>query len=315
MANKTWMITGVVVVAAAVAFIALRGPKMENQGTPGTIGAANRYQSEQIGSGDVSLDNPQVAEFIQSDVFRKLATDKAFRDALRSDTFDGFIASAGLRDAAARVDVAAVMRDAAFRDLLKTEAFTAAVESGSLTEALRTTNLARLTEAGHLDGLLKMDALRELALRQDFQRLAEAATKQEAASITDLNKIAESMHADLLKTEAFRTLEANRDFQDALKDGIMGLFQTPESARFATEGLRTLVDLKSFDSAMRLDGFARLAEGMRADNLAAVRDVAMSDNLLAVLSSATFRDAASRAEMGMVMDAGLKDAMARVTTE
>ena len=58
MPNKTWIITGAVVVAAVIGYVALRGPQVPRKGTEGAIGAAKRYQSQQISNQDVTLDSP-----------------------------------------------------------------------------------------------------------------------------------------------------------------------------------------------------------------------------------------------------------------
>src|SRR2546425_5379571 len=57
MPNKTWIITGAVVVAAVIGYVALRGPQVPRKGTEGAIGAAKRYQSQQISNQDVTLDS------------------------------------------------------------------------------------------------------------------------------------------------------------------------------------------------------------------------------------------------------------------
>ena len=95
----------------------------------------------------------------------------------------------------------------------------------------------------------------------------------------------------------------------------MSLFRTPESAHFSIEGLHSLINLKSFTDAMRLDGFNSVVQAMRVDDLGAVRDLAESKEMLSVLGSVAFREAAARDEMGMVVDAGLRDALARVPAE
>lgn len=312
MSNKKWIITGSVVVAAVIGYVAMQGPKLGNEGTPGAIGAANVYKSEQIGSGDVSLDNAQVATFIQSDVFRKLATDESFREAARSESFNRFLDSDALREASAKVDVAAVLSDASFKELLKTEAFAKAIEDGSLREALAEIDLAKLTEGNRLAELLRSDALRELAMREDFHRFAQEAFKREAASIADLNKVAESF-GTLKESAAFKTLEGNQAFEDALKEGFLSMFRTAEGSKFAIEGLRELAEMSAFSEAARMEGFAQVAEGIRAEDLGAVRDISSSPEMLSVLSSEAYREAAARAELGMVVDAGLKDALARVS--
>jgi hypothetical protein len=95
------------VAAAAVALITLRiagYPPVEN-GTEATIGAAERYQSQQISNADVKTNDAQLQAFMQSDLFHKLATDKAAREALKNKDFQRAMADASVRAALARPDV------------------------------------------------------------------------------------------------------------------------------------------------------------------------------------------------------------------
>lgn len=310
MANKTWIISGAVAVAAVVAFVALRGPNPGGEGTPGAIGTANRYQSEQMGSGDVTLDDAQIASFIQSDVFRKLATDEAFREAARMESFNRFLAIDGLREASAKYDMARLLGDANFRDLMKTEAFARALDMGRLAELARYSDLAKLTEAGRLTELLKSEPLRELAMREDFQRFADAAARAQVASYDDLARV-EGIDA-MRKLDSFRALEANARFQEAMKSGFLSMFRTTDLAKFSIEGFRDLADMKAFTEAARLDGFAKIASAMRVEDLAAVQDVAARAEVLAVFDSEAYREAALRDELGRVAEVGMREALARV---
>src|SRR6266581_1278816 len=167
MPNKTWIITGAVVVAAAIGYVALRGPQVPRKGTEGAIGAAKRYQSQQISNQDVTLDSPQVASFIQSDTFRKLATDKAFREAAKNEALASFLRSDQLREASAKTDVGKVLESAAVQKLLRDEVFSKQVESGLLTEAVsKAPELFASKDAARLEQLLSTPKLDNL-VRKD----------------------------------------------------------------------------------------------------------------------------------------------------
>jgi len=310
MANKTWIISGAVAVAAVVAFVALRGPNPGSEGTPGAIGTANRYQSEQMGSGDVTLDDAQVATFIQSDVFRKLATDEAFREAARAESFNHFLANAALREASAKYDMARLMSDASFRDLLRTEAFARALDQAKLGEAIRYTDLAKLTEAGRLTDLLRSEPLRELAMREDFQRFADAAARAQVTSVEALGRV-EGIDA-MRKLDSFRALESNAKFQEAMKSGFLSMFRTTDLAKFSTENLRDLAGMRAFTDAARIEGFAKLAGAMRVEDLAMVQDVAARAEVMAVFASEAYREAALRDELGRIAAVNMREALARV---
>ena len=96
-----------VAAAAAVALIALRvaGYPPVEQGTEATIGAAQRYQEAQISAADVKVEDQQFQAFLQSDLFRQLASDKAAQDALKNEDLQRALADAKVRAVLANSDV------------------------------------------------------------------------------------------------------------------------------------------------------------------------------------------------------------------
>lgn len=79
MSKRMVVVGAALVVVAAVGFAAMTGLFPPRNGAEGTIGAADRYQSPQIGDTDVSLNDTKVQAFLQSDVFHKMATNAKFR--------------------------------------------------------------------------------------------------------------------------------------------------------------------------------------------------------------------------------------------
>src|SRR5262245_19242734 len=83
MNKRTAVIAVVVLVGAVVAYVALRGyPPTGN--TQGTIGAAQKYQAQQISEKDVHLSDADVQAFLQSDTFHKMATNPEFRQEVKN---------------------------------------------------------------------------------------------------------------------------------------------------------------------------------------------------------------------------------------
>ncbi len=89
MKNKRMLIVAgaVVVIAAAIGFAAWTGLYPPKDGVEGAIGAANRYQAQQIGAGDVSLEDSRIQAFLQTDTFHKIATNAQFRKLVRNQHF------------------------------------------------------------------------------------------------------------------------------------------------------------------------------------------------------------------------------------
>jgi len=63
----------------AIGYFALSGFPPVGPGAEGTVGAAKRYQSEQMASKDVVLQDTGVQQLLQSDTLRKLIADKETR--------------------------------------------------------------------------------------------------------------------------------------------------------------------------------------------------------------------------------------------
>ena len=104
MAKKVlWSVAAV----AAVALVALRmvGYPPVGQGTEATIGAAQRYQEAQISAQDVKVEDQQFQTFLQSDLFRQLANDKAAQEALKNQDLQKALADVSVRAALARNDI------------------------------------------------------------------------------------------------------------------------------------------------------------------------------------------------------------------
>ena len=100
-----------VAAAAAVALVIMRvfGYPPVQDGTEATIGAAQRYQAPQISSADVKLEDAQLQAFLQSDVFRQLASDKVAQEALKNNDFRRALADASVRVALSSPDVVAAI--------------------------------------------------------------------------------------------------------------------------------------------------------------------------------------------------------------
>ncbi|HEX7879049.1 MAG TPA: hypothetical protein VF720_06540 [Candidatus Eisenbacteria bacterium] len=106
MQRKALLGVGLVAVGAIVFFVLRNYPPVTN-GTEGTIGAAKRYQTEQIKAADVQLGDASVNDVLQSGMFHKMMTNEDFRKLVMSDGFrnaaadDGFsrmVADAGARN-------------------------------------------------------------------------------------------------------------------------------------------------------------------------------------------------------------------------
>jgi len=104
-------------------------------GAQGTIGAATRYQADQIAPADVKVDDSAQA-FVQSDVFDQLMKDPDARQMLASPSFRGALASPEFRGALANADFKAALASPSFRSALASPEFRGALASADFKAAL-----------------------------------------------------------------------------------------------------------------------------------------------------------------------------------
>ena len=152
------------VAAAAIALVVLKftGYPPLN-GAEGTIGAAKRYQAEQITAKDVKVDD-SAQEFIQSDSFDHLMKDDNARQLLSNVSFRSALASAGFRQALASPDFAKALASAGFRQALASPDFAKALAGAGLRQALASPDFAKaLAEPGFARALADPGFARALA--------------------------------------------------------------------------------------------------------------------------------------------------------
>src|SRR5215471_915562 len=111
----------------------------------GTIAPATRYRAEQIGKGDVKVEENDITRWTQTAEFdhlskdpaaRKLFANAAFRDALANDAFRDALNNNAFREALSSNAFREALSNNAFREALNNNAFRKALSSNALREAL-----------------------------------------------------------------------------------------------------------------------------------------------------------------------------------
>jgi hypothetical protein len=138
--NMAKKVLWIVAATAALALITMRlvGYPPVEKGTEATIGAAQRYQSPQISSADVKTADAQLQKFLQSDVFHRLTTDKAARQALKNKDFQKALQEPTVRAALASSDVRSAIgsvRVSGDAVLAQSDALNAALEANAALKA------------------------------------------------------------------------------------------------------------------------------------------------------------------------------------
>jgi hypothetical protein len=119
------------VLAAAAAVVLgifiVKGFPVVDHGTEATIGAAKRYQAEQLSNKDVTVGDTQVQDFLQSDTFDRLIKDDSARHLLSDRS---------VRAALSNPELASLMSDNAIRATLVNADVQAAFADSRLLAAL-----------------------------------------------------------------------------------------------------------------------------------------------------------------------------------
>jgi hypothetical protein len=120
-----WVLAAAAAVVLAV-FIVTGFPKVD-RGTEATIGAAQRYQAQQLTNKDVVVGDTQIQEFLQSETFdrlmkdesaRRLLSDRSVRVALSNPELVSQLTNASVRAALADANVLAAFANDNLRDQL-----------------------------------------------------------------------------------------------------------------------------------------------------------------------------------------------------
>ena len=79
-----WVIIGLLVIALAIVSSNYIGYPPSGDDATGAIGAAKKYQVEQMSDGDVNLDNPELQALLQDDEVLAVLENAEFQRALRT---------------------------------------------------------------------------------------------------------------------------------------------------------------------------------------------------------------------------------------
>ena len=228
MAKK--VLIGLIGVAAAGLLVAyISGSLPATTGTEGTIGAAQRYNAEQIKKDDVKVENAALAAFMQTDIFDKLAHDKMAVAAL---------ASPDVQKAMANAQLSAALADSTLAQALASPDVQAALANPALAQALASPDLQKaLADAAangtglSVSGLQLTGANAQLASALANPVLAQAlANKNFAAALAG-----PELQAALANPVMAQAL-ANKDFAAALAGpGLQGALASPELTRIMAD--------------------------------------------------------------------------------
>jgi len=279
--KRTAIIVAFVAVAAVVGFVALRGNWPPGQGTEAAIGAANRYQSDQIAAGDVQLQDAEIQAFLQSDVFHKLATNPEFRNIVKEQSFRDVAADQAYQAIVANKDQASSLANKEFANylvqpatvaLVTSEAFSKVTSECNMSEVLRTPKFYELV-ASALESKPTVAEFRNLVvgaskeLSQSFVEYASRNTEVVMAALQPALLeakdvlLAQNGAAELLASPQIGTLLESKPFAELVTmEAHEELMKRPDimSLAFSSEAFNKIVEAQQWSALER--GFTTIEQ-------------------------------------------------------
>jgi hypothetical protein len=261
MSTKKVLLGVAAAAAIAIGYFAINGYPPVGPGTEGTVGAARKYQSEQISGKDVVLQDTELQQVLQSDALRKLLADKETRALLMSPAFDQAVTAARAR----------ALLEAAGRDEAMTRSLGAAAANPAVS-ALFSYVAGNAQAATQLSAALD-NASVQAALAARAAGAAAGSAKGSAAG----NALDAALDAAITDKGLSQLLSSAANDQ-----AVAGLLANASVQQAVTE--------QSFASLLANASFARIigdAAVMQAVNSASFQNAARSGALTAALEQAT----------------------------
>ncbi len=196
MSTSKKVLLGVAAVAViAIGYFAIKGYPPIGDGAAGTVGAAKRYQSEQIAAKDVVLENTEVQAFLQTDVFQALVHDPASRRLLASDSFRQALASQAVQQALASRAVQQALASQAVQQALASRAVQQAFASKAFQQALASQSVQQAMSSRAFQQALGSQAFQQALGSQAFQQAMASQAFQQALGSQAFQQMLSSMGA------------------------------------------------------------------------------------------------------------------------
>jgi hypothetical protein len=224
MATSRKVLVGIAAAAVvAIGYFAVNGFPPIGPGAAGTVGAAQRYQSEQMNAADVTVRNDGVQALLQSDDFRHVVSNKETREILTSREFQRAVS-----DASVQALLHQLASDRSFADSLRLAASDAAAQK-LFADAARAAAAVDAVRSGAADAARSgaADAARSslLSLASHNQAFAQLAKNEAFAQALHngafASLLANQGFANLISNPAAAGVFASGAFQQAVASGAV----------------------------------------------------------------------------------------------
>ena len=220
--NRVFIVAAAGLAVAGVAgYAAWTGIYPPKGGTEGAIGAASRYQAQQIADTDVSLQDATVQAFLQSDVFYKMSTNEAFRKAVTNqkaiEQLKSLYAKSTVQDGA---EIADLMKTSqVLNEVASDELFKKAVkeqEVVELAQKLVNNKKSRLNEVADADLMAKIQDVFKKAGVAELDKKSQVFNSKAFVGL-----MAKGQAAELLDNGGVLELLSDGDLGELFADGDM----------------------------------------------------------------------------------------------
>lgn len=226
------------VAAVALVIFTVRGFPPVDRGAEGTIGAAQRAQTQQMANNDVVVDDAAAQEFLQSDVFDRILKDESARKAL---------ADPDLRKVLADEAIARVLGNDELRNSLRSQAVRRAMDDPELRKAIDDAAIRKVLDDAAARKAFEDPAAVKKALEvPELRKAFENASLRKAMENAELRKALDDAGVrNALRNADVRAALRNDALRKALDDG------SALSAAIRSNALRTGLMQRGFSAALR----------------------------------------------------------------
>ncbi len=309
MTSKRWMtIAAIVIVAGGVGYAAMRGWFAPTSEMAGTIGAAKRYQTDQVASGDVVLRDPRVQTFLQSDFFHKLATNPRFRKLVLDSRFQELAKKRAFWEIAGDGTLAELLANPHWKLVLDQDGYSELLKKSKEFRDLTEQDMAKhvLRDRDFLE-LVDNEAFLELLRKDKFRMLLSDAEQEKVHSVEAFKRVkgyqsvaALAEWSEMERRPKFLTLLATEDVQRAVQEKeLVDLLES-----------KAVIKLLRDDNWGEIMANADLLEAATSDELAEAfegLEAMLQDDsaaeLLSVFSDPTVVEACKRVELREIGEA------------
>jgi hypothetical protein len=230
MKSRSIFVFGIIVVLAVVAVIAIRGftPKSE---ITGTIGAADRYQSEQVTAEDVTLDDPEIQAFLQTDLYHEITQNEDFQKMLQAGDFQKLLADANYRQLIQVAEYQKVKDTSEYKSSIRLQPFSrvlSAADFGKVwtdvrikalftnADEMRVFSLTALPAIVGSDPILKTFVADNQPIMTDpnFRQLMDSAVQRKLSRAANVREFARQNYLMLTNNPDFKRLTAGEGFAE-----------------------------------------------------------------------------------------------------